>query len=99
MTRPIVNGLLAAFLLSSITQAAEPSKSVDDFSKRVQPILETYCYDCHGRKETGGKVNLTEFSSWKDLEKSPQLIGKMIEALDKNEMPPEDEKQPSETLC
>jgi hypothetical protein len=97
MKRPITNGLLAVFLLSSITQAAEPSKSVDDFQQRVQPILETYCYDCHGRKETEGKVELTEFSSWKDLEKSPQLIEKMIEALDKNEMPPEDEKQPSET--
>ena len=68
MKRSITNGLLAVFLLSSITQAAEPSKSVDDFNKRVQPILERYCYDCHGRKETEGKVKLTEFSSWKDLQ-------------------------------
>jgi hypothetical protein len=95
MKRSITNGLLAAFLLSSITQAAEPAKSVDDFNRRVQPLLETYCYDCHGHKETQGKVKLTEFLSWKDLEKSPQLIENMIEALNKNEMPPEDEKQPS----
>ena len=97
MKRSITNGLLAAVLLSSITQAAQPAKSVDDFSTRVQPILKTYCYDCHGREETEGKVKLTEFSSWKDLEKSPKLIGKIIEVLDKNEMPPKDEKQPSET--
>ena len=97
MKRSIANGPIVVFLLSSITQAAEPAKSVDDFNTRVQPILKTYCYDCHGREETEGKVKLTEFSSWNDLEKSPQLIGKMIEALDKNEMPPEDEKQPSET--
>ena len=97
MKRHIANGLLAALLFSPITLAAEPAKSVDDFKQRVQPILETYCYDCHGRKETEGKVKLTEFLSWKDLEKSPQLIEKMIEALDKNEMPPEDEKQPSGT--
>jgi hypothetical protein len=97
MTRSITNGLLAALLFSPITLAAEPAKSVDDFKQRVQPILETYCYDCHGRKETKGKVKLTEFSSWKDLEKRPQLIEQMIEALDKNGMPPEDEKQPSET--
>jgi hypothetical protein len=97
MKRSITNGLIAAFLLSVITQAAAPAKSVDDFNRRIQPLLETYCYDCHGRKETQGKVKLTELLSWKDLEKSPQLIEKMIEALDKNEMPPEDEKQPSET--
>ena len=96
MKHHITNGLLAALLLSFITQAAAPSKSVDDFSKRIQPILETYCHDCHGRKKTKGKVKLTEYASLKELEKNPQLIEKMIEALDKHEMPPEDEEQPSE---
>ena len=97
MKRYITNGLLVVFLFASITQPAEPAKRVDDFKQRIQPILKNYCYDCHGRKETEGKVKLTEFSSWKDLEKSPQLIGKMIEALDKHEIPPEDATQPSET--
>ena len=97
MKRSITNGLLVAFLLSSITQAAEPAKSADDFKQRIQPILQNYCYDCHGRKETEGQVRLTEYSSWNDLEKNPQLIGKMIEALDKNQMPPEDATQPSKT--
>jgi hypothetical protein len=97
MIRHLTNSLLAALLFSPITLAAEPAKSVDDFQQRIQPVLQTYCYDCHGRKETEGKVKLTEFSSWKDLEKRPQLIEKMIDALDKNEMPPEDSKQPSET--
>jgi hypothetical protein len=97
MKSSITNALLAAFLLSSFAQAAESANSVDDFSTRVQPILKTYCYDCHGREQIEGKVNLTEYSSWKALEKSPQLIEKLIEALDRNQMPPEDEKQPSET--
>ncbi len=97
MKSSITNALIAAFLLSSFAQAAESANSVDDFSTRVQPILKTYCYDCHGREQIEGKVDLTEFSSWKDIEKSPQLIEKMIEALDRNQMPPEDEKQPSET--
>jgi hypothetical protein len=97
MKSSITNALLAAFLLSSFAQAAESANSVDDFSTRVQPILKTYCYNCHGREQIEGKVNLTEYSSWKALEKSPQLIEKLIEALDRNQMPPEDEKQPSET--
>jgi len=97
MMRHLTNSLLAALLFSPITLAEEPAKSVDDFQQRIQPVLQTYCFDCHGRKETAGKVNLTEFSSWKDLEKRPQLIEKMIDALDKNEMPPEDSQQPSET--
>ena len=67
MKRLITNGLFAAFLLASTTQAAEPCKSVDDFNGRIQPMLKKYCYECHGRKETEGKVKLTEISSWKDL--------------------------------
>ncbi|MEE2706519.1 MAG: c-type cytochrome domain-containing protein, partial [Planctomycetota bacterium] len=67
-----------------------------DFNQRIGPILEKYCYDCHGRKQTKGKVKLTEYASWLDLEKNPQLIEKMIEALGRNEMPPEEKKQPSD---
>lgn len=67
-----------------------------DFNQRIGPILGKYCYDCHGRKQTKGKVKLTEYASWVDLEKNPQLIEKMIEALGRNEMPPEEKKQPSD---
>ena len=78
MKRSIKNALLLTFLLSSITQAAAIVKSVDDFNRQIQPLLETYCYDCHGQNEPQGKVKLTELLSWKDLEKNPQLIEKMI---------------------
>jgi hypothetical protein len=97
--------LITLFLCGTTSLAVAEAESavapvplhVDNFNKRIQPILETYCYDCHGQKKTKGKVKLTEYSSLKELERNPQLIEKMIEALDKNEMPPEDEKQPSAT--
>mgnify|MGYP000014639595 CR=1 FL=1 len=47
------------------------------------------------KTKTKGKVKLTDYGSWADLEKNPELIEKMIEALGKNEMPPEEEEQPS----
>ena len=28
------------------------------FAKTVQPVLDRYCIDCHGLKETAGKINL-----------------------------------------
>ncbi|MCP4847173.1 MAG: DUF1592 domain-containing protein [Verrucomicrobiaceae bacterium] len=67
----------------------------NDFGEGVGLILKEYCHDCHGLKKTKGKVNLTEYESWAELEKNPGLIEKMIEALGKNEMPPEEENQPS----
>jgi len=85
-----------ALIFSSTAQAEKPSASVGDFKKGIRPILEKHCYDCHGRKKPKGKVKLTEYGSWADLEKNPHLIEKMIEALGKNEMPPEEETQPSD---
>ena len=87
--------LFAALACSSPVKAQDPSARADDFGKGIGPILQEYCYDCHGRKKTKGKVKLTDYGSWADLEKNPELIEKMIEALGKNEMPPEEEEQPS----
>ena len=87
-------GLILLACLSSV-KAQASVESVNDFAKGIRPILQEYCYDCHGTKKTKGKVKLTDYDSWADLEKNPELIEKMIEALNKNEMPPEEEKQPS----
>ena len=67
-----------------------------DFSESIQPMLERFCYDCHGRKNTEGEVNLTEFTTWAGLENNPRLIERMVEALAKNEMPPEENRQPTD---
>ena len=81
------------FLVASITANAE---KISDFGKDIKPILQNYCYDCHGLKKTKGKVDLTNYNTWSDLEKNPELIEKLIDVLDKNEMPPEENKQPSD---
>jgi hypothetical protein len=89
--------LATALVFCSSAQTEKPSTRVGDFKTGVQPILEEHCYDCHGQKKTRGKVDLTELTSWADLERNPLLIEKMIGALDKNEMPPEEETQPSDS--
>ena len=81
------------FLVASVTANAE---KISDFGKDIKPILQNYCYDCHGLKKTKGKVDLTNYNTWSDLEKNPELIEKLIDVLDKNEMPPEENKQPSD---
>ena len=86
----------AALACSSPVKAQDSSARADDFGKGIGPILQEYCYDCHGRKKTKGKVNLTDYKTWSDLEKNPELIEKLIGVLGKNEMPPEDNKQPSD---
>ena len=78
------------FFVASINATAE---KISDFGKDIKPILQNYCYDCHGLKKTKGKVDLTNYNTWSDLEKNPELLEKLIDVLDKNEMPPEENKQ------
>ena len=78
------------FFVASINATAE---KISDFGKDIKPILQNYCYDCHGLKKTKGKIDLTNYNTWSDLEKNPELLEKLIDVLDKNEMPPEENKQ------
>ena len=87
---------LAALVFSSIGQAENPSAKLGGFQDGIQPLFERHCYDCHGRKKTKGKVDLTAYASWSDLEANPELTEKLIDVLGKNEMPPEEEAQPSD---
>ncbi|MEE2967329.1 MAG: DUF1592 domain-containing protein [Verrucomicrobiota bacterium] len=88
--------LFASLACSASIQADDLTSRGHDFDKNIKPILQEYCYDCHGSKKTKGKVKLTDYGSWAELERNPELIEKMIGALEKNEMPPEDNKQPSD---
>ena len=62
----------------------------DAFSKLILPAFAKSCFKCHGEgPKVKGKVNLLELKSAAELVKKPELLGKMIEALDSGEMPPE----------
>lgn len=79
---------------SLATEAANPRQ--DDFRENIQPKFERFCYDCHGKRRDEGEVNLSKIESWSDLEKNPTLIEKMIDVLRKQEMPPEEARQPTD---
>lgn len=87
--------LFSALVCPTLVQAQDAAARVNEFGKGIGAILQEYCHDCHGHTKTKGKVKLTDYASWADFEKNPELLEKMIEALGKNEMPPEEEKQPS----
>lgn len=62
----------------------------------VKPFFETYCVQCHGPEKSKGKLTLHtldgdlaaggELERWEDI----------LDVLEYGEMPPEDEKQPSD---
>jgi cytochrome c553 len=33
-----------------------------DFNTSIQPMLASFCYECHGRKKTEAEINLAEIT-------------------------------------
>ena len=59
MLRPVT--LLSALLLPVLLGAAEAT--VAGFTRDIQPVLDRYCYDCHGFGNKKGGVSLEDFAS------------------------------------
>ena len=54
--------------------------------------IDSHCVKCHGQDgKVKGKTNLFELKSLEELAKKTELIQKLVEVIDFNEMPPEDE--------
>ena len=85
---------LGLLMLAAALPAKEASVVQQDFQRTVQPLLKRYCFDCHGEQKPkagirvdylDGSVPDKEVRHWEIIRK--QLL--------EEEMPPEDEAQPT----
>ena len=60
--------LILLFLAPACVRSAEPALVA--FKQDIQPVLEQYCYDCHGRGKEKGGVKLDGFTSDTDRPRS-----------------------------
>ena len=61
----------------------------------VQPLLETYCYKCHGKGKKKGGLALDGFKSAEASLQDHKTWGLVLETLRVGDMPPDEEKQPT----
>lgn len=60
----------------------------------ILAVFQENCIQCHGKDgKVKGKVNLLEIKSVEDLSNHPELLQEIVEVIDFEEMPPEDEPQ------
>ena len=67
-----------------------------DFQSQIAPILEKYCYQCHGETKQKGDIRFDSLST--DFQKNRRAAEVWHDALHSvqlGEMPPEDESQPT----
>jgi hypothetical protein len=66
-----------------------------EFRRDIQPVIQEYCYDCHGDGVDKGGVAFDEFNPDKDLGSSQDLWWRALKNLRAGMMPPPKKPRPS----
>ena len=64
------------------------------WEKDIKPMLEHYCYDCHGDGHHKGKLDMEEFSDLASMRANPKIWEHIQARIDYHLMPPPDKEQP-----
>src|SRR5436190_2015885 len=81
VTRTLIFSVSLLFVLSGGTT---PTRAAD-FEDFLQPLLARHCTKCHGGKEINAEVNFKNIASSAHLLDKPELIQRIIEAIDSRE--------------
>jgi mono/diheme cytochrome c family protein len=76
-------------------QAADPAAAAE-FKKNIQPVLEEYCYDCHGDGEKKGGVALDAFNTSTNFAEGRDVWWRVLKNLRAGLMPPPKKPRPTE---
>jgi uncharacterized membrane protein len=81
---------------ASVRVVPQDIEPVDPYVQTVQPILENYCYRCHGEEEQKGDIRQDILDP--DLKGGPDVEtwSMVLDMLSAHEMPPENKPQPSD---
>ncbi|BCX46647.1 filamin [Haloferula helveola] len=82
---------IALFLLPGLLRAGTPA---DSWDKEVLPLLENYCFDCHGDGVSKGDLTFDDFDSIESMVADRERWKRIRTHLEQRLMPPVDEFQP-----
>ena len=85
--------IFAWIALPCLLSAAE--RGQDAYQKRILPLLEKYCYDCHGDGTDKGDFALDEYAGYSQLISDKVLWDHARQQLVTHVMPPEKKDKPS----
>ncbi|HZZ20951.1 MAG TPA: DUF1592 domain-containing protein, partial [Opitutaceae bacterium] len=88
--------MYAAFVLGagSVATASTQAQSAAAFHKEISPLLEDYCYECHGDGMAKGKVSFDDLTD-ADLTGRPDLWFNALQNLRADIMPPLGKPRPT----
>ena len=83
--------ILALALFPALAAAGADPVAPDPLAFRQQaaPLLQKYCFDCHGEKKQKGGVNFLEMKDLPSILNHRETWIKALSALESNDMPPD----------
>jgi hypothetical protein len=87
---------LAGLLLCTTWYAQLAAQDHDDYAATVRPLLQSYCWDCHGQARHKGELNLQAYATAADLQAHGEVLTRVEKRVARHEMPPEEARQPSD---
>jgi Protein of unknown function (DUF1592)/Protein of unknown function (DUF1588)/Protein of unknown function (DUF1587)/Protein of unknown function (DUF1585)/Protein of unknown function (DUF1595) len=84
-----LSAVAAGFLALGLSSArAETPAAAAKFHREIEPLLQNYCYECHGDGAKKGKVSFDTFGSDKDIFANPTLWLTALKNVRAGLMPP-----------
>ncbi|HSI65354.1 MAG TPA: carbohydrate-binding domain-containing protein, partial [Candidatus Saccharimonadia bacterium] len=74
---------------------AQAERGKETFDKKVMPVLQQYCYDCHADGMDKGNFALDKHADFKALMGDKKFWDNVREHVDTHVMPPENKDQPT----
>jgi hypothetical protein len=94
MHRSLLPVMLLAMSASGTARAGEAD--APSYGARVRPLLDSYCFKCHGPVKPKHGVNLEKFRDTASIHREPKLWRTVLAQLNERAMPPEDKPQPTD---
>jgi mono/diheme cytochrome c family protein len=66
------------------------------YAQQVRPLLQQFCFTCHGGQKPSGGVNLTAFPDLASVRRDPTTWRKVLTQLRAGTMPPKSMPQPTD---
>jgi hypothetical protein len=95
LCRPAGSVAVLGFVLSILPVLAAAAPDAAAFHARVQPLLEKFCFDCHGDGAHKGNVAFDQFESDEAILANRELWFKALKNLRAGLMPPARKPQPN----
>jgi hypothetical protein len=90
----MTGALLLCCALGGGVRAADVAGAAE-FHDRIRPILQNYCFDCHGDGASKGKVTFDQFKSDQAALENRELWWKALKNLRAGIMPPAKKRRPT----